>query len=191
MSEAESRLVTPFYLRVLHGNLVSPALARERGTVLRQMRAVAATVTLADAEYLWMRGWRASLMASWWAAVWRWPETADRVGPFLIPSRSCFEGQAHCLALAQLRSARAREILIWYLDEYLPRADLDYDQPWAMAALTLASEGPGPGVPAQLAMAWQQWNEQTGRRHDLSDYADAICQMLAFADAVAGRLPGA
>lgn len=136
VGEIERRLVAPFYLDVLHGNLVALApLASRQDQIVYQMQAVAAEATFDVAVYLWSRGWREALMASWWAAVWRWPELAGQVEPLLIPSRSCYEGQAHCLALAQLRSAQARAVLMRYLDAYLPRPDLDYDQPWAMAAL--------------------------------------------------------
>lgn len=44
-----------------------------------------------------------------------------------------------------------------YLDEYLPRPDLDYDQPWAMAALKLACADAAELVPGQHLDARQQW----------------------------------
>jgi Family of unknown function (DUF6000) len=180
VNEVERRLVAPFYLKVLHGNVVSPKSAGERDAVLRQMRAVAGTVSLDDAVYLWARGWRASLMASWWAAVWRWPEAVDQVGRFLIPSRNCFEGQAHCLVLAQVNSGRSREVLIRYLDEYLPRVDLDYDQPWALAALTLACRRAGQSVPDRFQAAWYQWSSNPYRRHGLGEYVDIVGRMMAL-----------
>jgi hypothetical protein len=188
VDEITSRLVTPFYLRVLHGNVVSPGCAGERDALLMQMRAVAPAVTFGDALHLWPRGWRESLMASWWAAVWRWPEVIGQVEPLLIPSRSCFEGQAHCLALAQVNSQRSRAVLVRYLDEYLPRRDLSYDQPWAMAALTVACANAGEPVPGRCEAAWRQWSSATSHA-DLGAYADTVSQMLAFADSVARRSP--
>ena len=183
MDEPVATLVAPFYLAVLHGNMVSPGFRGRPDELLQQMRAVAPAVTLENALYLWPRGWREGLMASWWAAVWRWPETPGQVEPLLIPSRSCFEGQAHCLALAQINSPRCRQILARYLDEYLPRPDLDYDQPWAMAAMTLACIGAGKNEPERFKVAWEQW--ATGTHHNLGGYLEVMRRMLAFADAVA------
>lgn len=76
------------------------------------MQAVASEATFDVAVELWSRGWREALMASWWAAVWQWPGLPGQVEPLLIPSRSCYEGQAHCLALAQDRSPGARSVLM-------------------------------------------------------------------------------
>jgi hypothetical protein len=191
VNDIEDKLVTPFYLKILHGNVVTQVSGLEQEMLLEQMRTVVGTIAFEDITYLWTRGWRASLMASWWAAVRRWPEAVDRVGSFLIPSRNCFEGQAHCLALAQINSPRSREVLTRYLDEYLPRADLDYDQPWALAALTLACRSTGESVPDRFGTAWRQWGGNPYRRDDLAGYVNIVSRMMTFADAVVGREPPA
>jgi hypothetical protein len=184
VDQIERRVVAPFYLDVLHGNLVALApSASLQDQIVRQMRVVAAEVTLDTAVYLWSRGWRQALMASWWAAVWQWPETVDQVEPLLLPSRYSFEGQAHCLALTRVRSPRARAVLMRYLDEYMPRPDLDYDQPWAMAALTLASTDAAEPVPGHYLEAWRQWT--SGRRPaGLDELVDRLNSMRILADAV-------
>lgn len=125
MDEITSRFVVPFYLHVLHGNVVYLHRRGERAKVLKQMRAAAALVTFEEALHLWPGGWRESLMASWWSAVWQWPEVTSQVEPLLIPSRSCLEGQAHCLALLRVKSPQSRAVFVRYLDEYLPRHDLE------------------------------------------------------------------
>ena len=79
-------------------------------------------------------------------------------------------------------------MLVRYLDEYLPRPDLSYDQPWAMAALTVACAGAGETVPSRCAAAWQQWSSATSHG-DLGESADTVRQMLAFADSVARPAP--
>jgi hypothetical protein len=80
-----------------------------------------------------------------------------QVEPLLIPSRSCYEGQAYCLALAQDGSPDARSVLTRYLDMYLPRLDLSYDQPWAMAALHLGCADVAELVRGRYLQAWEQW----------------------------------
>jgi hypothetical protein len=72
VDEIASRFVAPFYLKVLHGNVVGERYASRRLQVQAEMAAVAGEVTFDVALELWPRGWREGLMASWWAAVWRW-----------------------------------------------------------------------------------------------------------------------
>jgi hypothetical protein len=51
VNDIEDKLVTPFYLKVLHGNLVTQVPGREQEVILGQMSAVAGAVTLgASAE---------------------------------------------------------------------------------------------------------------------------------------------
>ena len=182
--QIERRFVAPFYMDALYGNLVARASSASRqDEIVREMRFAAPEVTLDTAVYLWSRGWREALMASWWAAVWQWPETVDQVEPLLIPSRSSFEGQAHCLALTRVRSPRSRAVLMRYLDEYLPGPDLAYDQPWAMAALTLACADAAEPVPGQYLEAWQQW--KSGKQHaDQDELVARLDRMRVLADAV-------
>lgn len=107
VGQIERRFVAPFYMDVHHGNLVALAPSASRqDEIVQEMRVAAPEVTFDAAVYLWSRGWREALMASWWAAVWQWPDTVDQVEPLLIPSRSCFEGHAHCLALTRGVAAR-------------------------------------------------------------------------------------
>lgn len=182
VDQIERRFVAPFYLHVLHGNLaVLPAIRQDE--IVREMQAVAADMTFEVAVRLWPQGWREALMASWWAAVWRWPGLVGQVEPLLIPSRSCYEGQAHCLALAQARSADARAVLMRYLDEYLPHPDLDYDQPWAMAALQLACADAAEPVPGQYLRRWLDW--LSGRQHaDQGELVTRLDRMRRLADTV-------
>jgi hypothetical protein len=48
-------------------------------------------------------------------------------------------------------------VLMRYLDMYLPRPDLYYDQPWAMAALQLACADAAQPIPGRYLRAWEQW----------------------------------
>ncbi|MEU2734776.1 DUF6000 family protein [Streptomyces sp. NPDC007095] len=53
----------------------------------------------------------------------------------LLASEFCFSGSAYCFALARFGTHADAEILTSYLDRYLPRTDLRYDQPAALDAL--------------------------------------------------------
>ena len=65
VGEIERRLVAPFYMDVLHGNLVALASSASRqDEIVHQMQAVASEATFDVAVHLWQRGWREALMAS-------------------------------------------------------------------------------------------------------------------------------
>jgi hypothetical protein len=59
----------------------------------------------------------------------------QRIGDLLLASEVCFSGSAYCFALARFGTRADAEILTAYLDRYLPRTDLRYDQPAALGAL--------------------------------------------------------
>jgi hypothetical protein len=69
------------------------------------------------------------------------------------------------------------------MDECLQRPDLDYDQPWAMAALTLACSDAAEPVPGRYLDAWHQWTD--GKRHaDQDELVAGLDRMRVLADAV-------
>jgi hypothetical protein len=110
------------------------------------MRLVAEDATLAVARELWSRvEWRSNQMASWWAAVWGWPEAVPLVKRLLLPSRLVYAGRFHCLVLARVGTQDAAEVLAEYLDTYLQHPELRFDQAWAVAALTRVDEKLGTG----------------------------------------------
>ncbi|WP_258873143.1 DUF6000 family protein [Streptomyces sp. M7] len=57
------------------------------------------------------------------------------IGDLLLASEVCFSGSAYCFALARFGTHADAEILTAYLDRYLPRTDLRYDQHAALGAL--------------------------------------------------------
>jgi hypothetical protein len=66
MDALAARFVAPFYLRVLHGNLVAPTSEDEEAVLITEMKSVSRDVTVEICQELWSRGWREGLMASWW-----------------------------------------------------------------------------------------------------------------------------
>ncbi|PWI12037.1 hypothetical protein DIZ27_03640 [Streptomyces sp. NWU339] len=79
--------------------------------------------------------WRSRLTASWLIGVDRRDRFRARIGDLLLASEVCYSGSAYCFALARLGTHADAEILTAYLDRYLPRTDLRYDQPAALGAL--------------------------------------------------------
>ncbi|MBJ6644042.1 DUF6000 family protein [Streptomyces sp. BSE7-9] len=95
----------------------------------------AATITDAELEALLGYEWRSRLTAAWLIGVDRRERFRERIGDLLLASEVCFSGSAYCFALARFGTHADAEILTAYLDHYLPRTDLRYDQPAALGAL--------------------------------------------------------
>jgi tetratricopeptide (TPR) repeat protein len=189
LDKAKKQFVVPFFLDVLQGAGIHPERpAAERQEILDRMRAVAPSITLEIAMSLWAEGPAERTMASWWATVWRWPEVPDQV-QLLMPSRSPFEGQTHCLALARTKSPRSRAVLMHYLTENPSRQDLPHryhgdDQTWAMAALMLSLADAGETLPKSNLVTSQRWSNATPHTN-LGAYIDTLNSMKDLADSVA------
>ncbi|MET9348804.1 DUF6000 family protein [Streptomyces termitum] len=95
----------------------------------------AATITDAELEALLGYEWRSRLTAAWLIGVDRRERFRERIGDLLLASEVCFSGSAYCFALARFGTHADAEILTNYLDRYLPRTDLRYDQHAALGAL--------------------------------------------------------
>ncbi|CAL9530144.1 hypothetical protein SUDANB120_04024 [Streptomyces sp. enrichment culture] len=95
----------------------------------------AAAITGTELEALLAQGWRSRLTAAWLIGIDRRAPFRTRIGDLLLASEAPYAGGAYCFALARLDTPADAEILSTYLDRYLPRTDLDYDQPTALGAL--------------------------------------------------------
>lgn len=101
----------------------------------RHLIADAAAIDDEELEALLGYEWRARLTAGWLIGVDRRERFRARIGDLLLASEVCFSGGAYCFALARFGTHADAEILTVYLDRYLPRTDLHYDQPAALGAL--------------------------------------------------------
>ncbi|MFD9793782.1 DUF6000 family protein [Streptomyces sp. NPDC059070] len=144
------------------------------------LAADARAVTDAELGILFQGSWRERRTAAWLAAVSRRDHFRDRLGALLLESEVCCAGGAYCVALASFGTARDAGLLVAYLDRYLRRPDLPYDQPTAMGALAytdtvLHSDRAGPLL--QEGGLWRQWSQDTPHMHgdhDITSHLDGI-----------------
>ncbi|NOW95153.1 DUF6000 family protein [Mucilaginibacter sp. SG564] len=80
--------------------------------------------------------WRTRLCGAFFAAINNYVEFEEIIGNHLLKSEVCYAGDAYCLALAQFDTDSAKNYLITYLNYYLDRKDLWFDQDDAYCALT-------------------------------------------------------
>ncbi|MBC6492392.1 DUF6000 family protein [Flavihumibacter stibioxidans] len=79
--------------------------------------------------------WRTRITGAFFSAINNYTELEDIIGRHLLKSEVCYAGSGYCLALATFQTDNAREYLIKYLDYYLNRKDLWFDQADAFCAL--------------------------------------------------------
>jgi hypothetical protein len=136
----------------------------------------AAKITDAELEALLGYEWRSRLTAAWLIGVDRRERFRERIGDLLLASEVCFSGSAYCFALARFGTHADAEILTTYLDHYLPRTDLRYDQPAALGALLRLDAHLGTHHADRFTQPdglWDQWVNALAHLHGHPAYTPA------------------
>jgi hypothetical protein len=136
------KYVVPFY---------SISITTDNNELLQQFASTSREVT-ADivAKMLGEFDWRPRIVGAFFAAINDYKELDDLLGRHLVKSEVCYAGGGYCLALAILGTPHAKEVLITYLDYYLQRQDLWFDQVDAFCAL----EHLDPAAAGQFEDRW-------------------------------------
>ena len=79
--------------------------------------------------------WRTRIVGAFFSAIKDFSEFEEIIGNHLLKSEVCYAGSGYCLALASFGTSRSVDFLKTYLDYYLTRKDLWFDQHEVFAAL--------------------------------------------------------
>lgn len=188
------RYVTPDHrYRKLGGALLGMG-ARDRAEFTVRLGKAAGEIGSPELNMLLSGGWRECRTAAWLVAVAGRTEFRERLGELLLASAGPYAGQAYCVALATFGTAADADLLVAYLDHYLPRPDLYYDQTAALGALLLLDTKAGTGHAARFLAPdglWQRWIEgpPIKDRDAPGVYREFIGDLCAFAEASATHCP--
>ncbi|MCX5440885.1 DUF6000 family protein [Streptomyces sp. NBC_00056] len=182
------RYVTPERRYMKLGGSLLRMRSPEYDRFARRLGEDAGVITANEIATLLEGGWRERRTAAWLVAVSRRTEFRERLGELLLASEVCCAGLAYCVTLASFGTPRDADLLVAYLDRYLRRPDLAYDQPVAMGAFLfidlnlqadLAARFLSPGA------LWQQWlqgaSHMQGTTHSAT-YLSLIRRLCAFVD---------
>jgi hypothetical protein len=111
------------------------------------------------AELLSYFNWRPRIVGAYFVAIKRFTTLEDQVGRLLLRSDVCYAGGGYCAALASLNSPTAIAFLEEYLEYYLTRPDLWFDQGSAMAALGYLDHQNGTIRRKRFHADWQRFVE--------------------------------
>ncbi|WP_336319765.1 DUF6000 family protein [Streptomyces lavendofoliae] len=162
---------------------------------MRDLREDARLISAEEVAQLLEGGWRERRTAAWLVAVSRRTEFRERLGELLPASEVCRAGLAYSVALAGFGTARDADLLVAYLDRYLRRPDLGYDQTVVMGALQFIDLNLGGGQADRFRQPgglWQQWLQDAPHMQDDSDPAPYFLslsrRLCAFVDECAEAL---
>ncbi|MEV1048679.1 DUF6000 family protein [Streptomyces sp. NPDC049916] len=183
------RYVTPERRYLKLGGSLLRMQSPESDRFMRDLREDARLITADEIATLLDGGWRERRTAAWLVAVSRRTEFRERLGELLLASEVCCVGLAYCVALASFGTARDADLFAAYLDRYLRRPDLGYDQAIVMSALQFvdlnlrgdqAVRFLGPGG------LWQQWLQDAPHMQAHLDptpsFLSLIRRLCAFVD---------
>ncbi len=105
--------------------------------------------------------WRPRITAGYFAAIWNWSELVSPIGRLLLRSDVCYAALGYCLALRRFNSRQSVDYLVEYLEYYLARLDLRFDQSDAMAALGQLDRENGICERDRLLPLWQEFANNT------------------------------
>ncbi|WP_326813801.1 DUF6000 family protein [Streptomyces sp. NBC_01763] len=161
-----------------YGEVLSGHFTRQEGAVrkrfVRGMVHDATAITDEELEALFDFESRARLTASWLVGVGRRHKFCQQIGDLLLASELTYAGRGYCFALTRLGTHEDAEILTAYLDHYLPRLDLRYDQPDALGALLHLDAQLGTEHAARFTAPdgpWERWVNALPHLRDHPGYA--------------------
>ena len=79
--------------------------------------------------------WRPRTAAAYLCAIADRVSFLDQIGRLMLRSDFCFVGSAYCIALAEFNTSESRDFLKQYLDYYLIKPELWFNQDCAMGAI--------------------------------------------------------
>lgn len=99
--------------------------------------------------------WRPRKTGACFAAVKKFTLLEDHIGRLLLRSDVSYAAIGYCLALARFNTPSAVKYLREYLDYYLTRPDLWFDQGEVMAALGYLDRQNGTNIRAEYLARWE------------------------------------
>lgn len=170
------------YLTLLHGNLLALNTA-ERKSFGASLAEAAQLITDHELSILLDSEWRSRLTAAWLIGLDRRVQFRQRLASLFMASELCFTGQGYSFALTRFGEHQDADILLEYLQHYLPRLDCHYDQHWAIGALMNLDEQHSVDRTRQLTAPGGLWDNSAMSRLDPVHWKARIADLCAFAEA--------
>lgn len=101
--------------------------------------------------------WRTRIVGAYFSAIENYVELEDIIGIHLLKSEVCYAGGGYCLALASFNTKNGINYLTKYLDYYLTKKDLHFDQRDAISALKWTDNLNGTNLTGEYMPKFNSW----------------------------------
>jgi hypothetical protein len=145
--------IAPFYMEVLgilNGSIRNPEEFIEHYSPIRPE----VDLNLISKLLVWFN-WRPRIVGAYFATIERITDATEHIGRLLLRSDVCYAGQGYALALATFNTKHATAFLKKYLDYYLTRKDLWFDQDSVMNAIGYLDRINGTNFMEGYMFKWQ------------------------------------
>ncbi|MFI6297630.1 DUF6000 family protein [Nonomuraea sp. NPDC050790] len=136
-----------------------------------------------DLRFLLGFEWRSRYTAAWLIGLDRRTQFREQLGRLLLESKAVYAGGAYCFALARFAEERDAEILVAYLDHYLPQLDCRYDQNDAIGALLHLDQRLGTEHASRFLQPGGLWEGSAVSDMDPAESKALMDVQCSFADA--------
>lgn len=143
------KFVVPLYMK----NPATPEYVNAISEIKNEITPEIASELLGDFN------WRTCSVGADFAAIYMYREFEENIGNLLLRSDVCYAGQNYCIALASFGTDKSVEFLNKYLEYYLKRTDLWFDQLSALSALSYLDDLRGEENSTRHETAWNQFVE--------------------------------
>ena len=128
-----NKFVNPFYMNIPATDQ-DKKLIDELGKIKNEFTKDVVKKLLGDFN------WRTRQTGAYFAAINDFKEFEDTIGTLLLKSEVTYAGTMYALVLASFNSKTGREYLTTYLDYYLTKLDLFFDQKQVLTAVKCLDE---------------------------------------------------
>lgn len=125
--------------------------------------------------------WRSMIVGAFFSAIKMYTELTDVLGVNLLKSEYVYQGRGVALSFASFQTVEAIHYLKKYLDYYLTREDLRYNQDYAACSLKWIDENKGSCYFNEYEEKYLKWSGGLPRTFD-SIYKEFEEQMIIIED---------
>ncbi|MFD0599042.1 DUF6000 family protein [Catellatospora coxensis] len=134
------------------------------------------------AAMLRLPDWRPRLTAAWLIGLDRRTRFRAELAELLLASQVAYAGKGYAFALARFGEPSDAEVLVAYLERYLP-SGLPYDQGYVLDSLVYLDDRLGTGHAARVVDPTGPWWQPWFGVDDPGGFGARIAKVSAYADA--------
>ncbi|EDN66938.1 hypothetical protein BGP_2989 [Beggiatoa sp. PS] len=101
--------------------------------------------------------WRTRITGAYFSAIMNYHECEQIIGNHLLKSEVCFAGHGYCICLASFNTNSSIKYLQKYLDYYLLKTDLWFNQNSAMAAIAYLDKENNTNILSKYMNNWESF----------------------------------